>query len=1206
MDARGGGAVTLKRLASTLAVGSWGWRPGGEGMTTVDDHQVRSQRGKSRIGGWLSSLLRGIFAVAMATVAFTTNGGTAHAGTATSIRVTDIRDVSAVVTWTGAAAETGTVQYAAALNGSCASSSYGSSAIDARGSGTSSSVHYARLENLAPSTLYCYRPVSGGSIGTAGSFTTGPTVGLGTSDSIYGPLSFNSAPASDVIIYITLSEGGLTSAPFSTIVKPTDGGFYIVQLQSARSSNNQTAFAYTNAATISLSIEGGLQGAGSQSVSLATARSVPFSLSVNVATPTPTPTATPTATPSPTATTTTPTATATTTTPTATATTLTPTATSTPTGTPTATVTVVTVRVLPDATAVAPGTSQYVVVQVQVPTTMTVGAITVDVTYSGAALTANSCTTYTETICNTQFGGLSKVRLVYASTSGFSGTVSLGSIKFTATTTDGSSSPLIASVDSAADIYGAPAQSAVVSSSVKVARVNLRAESPYPSAAPNGTVPITIKAVLASGANMGSWTIDLSYDSSKFAVASYDSSASGSVVNTTYAVGKVRLVGSSTTGLTGPAVIGIVTFNVTGAEGTSGDFSADAVFGDLATVEPETLGSYTTPLSLLINAAPTITSIAPTTGWPGGSTLVTITGSNFFSGATVAIGGVPATEVTVVNASQITAKSPKKPAFGDTNNSGTVNATDSLCVLRSVAGLPSTTGCPTAGLTSDVNVMVTNPNNTSSTLTNGYRYHNADMNNSGTVNATDSLCILRLVAGLPATTGCPRPVTTASVASVGARSASGPRTPAAPAVSLSVVETGRTATTVSIELRANVPAGTRLGSWLVDVSYPDAVMRVQTIRATHDGVANPATAPGRMRIAGASVDGLTGPVVLASIALQSTEDASEAILMPTIVGADALATIDGIGLQGVAQSLTVPMPKLVSIAPSLAPIPSKPQVPAAPPSVVLTLPTLSPATPAAVTATSSAPTTFPAPRLDESPSVPAPAATSISVPYAPAGTEATDHTVEIAEPSTVSASDTEIVVSSALHEVLATLSNEDAQALVGYLSGQPPAHAEAVVTALSSQPSLVIARLRDCTDDADGVGLRTRHVVSATTGERVFVLAQAGFVNEIVRFDSSPWPELVVPLSDGVAILTVPDGVETLRFELAPQSPIAADPDDLVVDAVTATRSPITISASSGAEEVVQVTLQPSVSSLDQIESDGPVPGGTVGGDGESEWLSGS
>ena len=53
----------------------------------------------------MSGLMRGIAAVATATVAFTFGGGVAFAGTAANIRVTDIRDVSAVVSWTGTAAE---------------------------------------------------------------------------------------------------------------------------------------------------------------------------------------------------------------------------------------------------------------------------------------------------------------------------------------------------------------------------------------------------------------------------------------------------------------------------------------------------------------------------------------------------------------------------------------------------------------------------------------------------------------------------------------------------------------------------------------------------------------------------------------------------------------------------------------------------------------------------------------------------------------------------------------------------------------------------------------------------------------------------------------------------------------------------------------------------------------------------------------------
>ncbi|MEK6373992.1 MAG: IPT/TIG domain-containing protein [Acidobacteriota bacterium] len=59
--------------------------------------------------------------------------------------------------------------------------------------------------------------------------------------------------------------------------------------------------------------------------------------------------------------------------------------------------------------------------------------------------------------------------------------------------------------------------------------------------------------------------------------------------------------------------------------------------------------------------APTIASITPGSGSTSGNTLVTITGTNFRAGATVTIGGVPATNVTVVNATTITAMTPLGP-----------------------------------------------------------------------------------------------------------------------------------------------------------------------------------------------------------------------------------------------------------------------------------------------------------------------------------------------------------------------------------------------------------------------------------------------------------------------------------------------------------------------------------------------------------------
>ncbi len=83
--------------------------------------------------------------------------------------------------------------------------------------------------------------------------------------------------------------------------------------------------------------------------------------------------------------------------------------------------------------------------------------------------------------------------------------------------------------------------------------------------------------------------------------------------------------------------------------------------------------------------APVVTGISPGSGTTSGGTPVTISGSNFLSGATVSIGGTAATSVVFVNSAQLTAVTPAHAAGA-------------------------------------VNVVVTNPGGLSSTLTNGYTY----------------------------------------------------------------------------------------------------------------------------------------------------------------------------------------------------------------------------------------------------------------------------------------------------------------------------------------------------------------------------------------------------------------------------------------------------------------------------------------------------
>jgi hypothetical protein len=84
-------------------------------------------------------------------------------------------------------------------------------------------------------------------------------------------------------------------------------------------------------------------------------------------------------------------------------------------------------------------------------------------------------------------------------------------------------------------------------------------------------------------------------------------------------------------------------------------------------------------------AAPTVTSVSPSSGATAGATLVTITGTNFVIGASVTFDGLPATGVVVVSGTTLTASTPAHAA-------------------------------------ATVDVVVTNPNGQSGTLAAGFTY----------------------------------------------------------------------------------------------------------------------------------------------------------------------------------------------------------------------------------------------------------------------------------------------------------------------------------------------------------------------------------------------------------------------------------------------------------------------------------------------------
>ena len=130
----------------------------------------------------------------------------------------------------------------------------------------------------------------------------------------------------------------------------------------------------------------------------------------------------------------------------------------------------------------------------------------------------------------------------------------------------------------------------------------------------------------------------------------------------------VNVVGStSITATTAAHAAGAVDVVVTNTDAQSGTLSQGF--------------TYTTPS----NPAPTVATITPNTGTTAGGTAVSITGTGFVAGATVKLGGTAATNVNVVGSTSITA----------------------------------TTAAHAAGA---VDVVVTNTDAKSGTLTNGYTY----------------------------------------------------------------------------------------------------------------------------------------------------------------------------------------------------------------------------------------------------------------------------------------------------------------------------------------------------------------------------------------------------------------------------------------------------------------------------------------------------
>ena len=153
---------------------------------------------------------------------------------------------------------------------------------------------------------------------------------------------------------------------------------------------------------------------------------------------------------------------------------------------------------------------------------------------------------------------------------------------------------------------------------------------------------------------------------------------------TAITISGTNFVSGATATLGGTAATNVVVVNSTTITATTAAHAAGAV--TVTVTNPDTQSGSLTNGYTYLGAAPTVTGVSPNNGPAAGGTAITISGTNFVSGATATLGGTAATNVVVVNSTTITA----------------------------------TTAAHAAGA---VTVTVTNPDTQSGSLTNGYTYN---------------------------------------------------------------------------------------------------------------------------------------------------------------------------------------------------------------------------------------------------------------------------------------------------------------------------------------------------------------------------------------------------------------------------------------------------------------------------------------------------
>ena len=139
--------------------------------------------------------------------------------------------------------------------------------------------------------------------------------------------------------------------------------------------------------------------------------------------------------------------------------------------------------------------------------------------------------------------------------------------------------------------------------------------------------------------------------------------ASGSVAGgTATTITGTGFVSGASVMFGGIAATSVTVVNSTTITATTPAQTASGAVAILVTNPDTQSGGLSAAFSYNPLAAPTVTSVSPTTGPAAGGTTITITGTGFVNGASVTVGGVAASSVVVASATSITAVTPQRVA----------------------------------------------------------------------------------------------------------------------------------------------------------------------------------------------------------------------------------------------------------------------------------------------------------------------------------------------------------------------------------------------------------------------------------------------------------------------------------------------------------------------------------------------------------------